>query len=97
MSARRPALRRQVGAAWDLAFKWVVDGPHEHHVALPTSIMIARVTLSLLRGWTAEAGAIALAWVGVLRIGGVFAAKRSDLILPQQRQVSILPPSKYNN
>eukprot|EP00438_Fugacium_kawagutii_P017058 Skav216351 [mRNA] locus=scaffold2385:191031:215658:- [translate_table: standard] len=83
VTARRPALRRNLASAWDLAFNWVVDEPREHHTALPVSILLAAVTLALLWGWTREAASIALAWVGVLRIGEVLAALRSDLILPQ--------------
>lgn len=83
LTAKRPALRRNVATAWDLAFNWVVDEPHEHHAALSLSLMLAAVTLSLLWGWLREAAAIALAWVGVLRIGEVFAARREDLVLPR--------------
>lgn len=82
LTARRLMLRRNLASAWDLAFNWVVDEPHEHNAALPLSLMLAAVTLSLLWGWVREAAAIALAWVGVLRIGEVFAAKREDLVLP---------------
>lgn len=83
ITSKRPALRRQVGMAWDLAFNWVVDEPHEHHRALPVSLMIALVTLSLLWGWAREGAIIALAWTGVLRIGEVLQARRADLILPE--------------
>jgi len=74
-------LRRRVSAAWDLAFNWVVDEPHEHHAAMPISIMLSTVALALLWGWTREAAIIALAWTGVLRVGEVIAATRQDLIL----------------
>eukprot|EP00435_Cladocopium_sp_Y103_P016191 s1218_g4.t1 len=83
ITARRPILRKNVGSAWDLAFNWVVDEPHEHHAALPASILIAVVALALLWGWAKEAALLALAWTGVLRIGEVFAATRADLILPE--------------
>lgn len=82
VTAKRPALHRNLCSAWDLAFNWVVDEPHEHHRAMPLSVMLATVTLSLLWGWGREAALIALAWTGVLRIGEVFSAKRADLILP---------------
>ena len=74
-------LRRRVSAAWDLAFNWVVDEPHEHHAAMPISIILSTVALALLWGWTREAAVIALAWTGVLRVGEVVAATRQDLIL----------------
>jgi len=72
-----------LASAWDLAFNWVVDEPHQHHAALPQSILIAAVSLALLWGWSREAATLALAWTGLLRIGEVFAAKRADLILPR--------------
>lgn len=81
--ARKPTLRRQIGQAWDLAFNWVVDEPHDHHTAMPLSIMLAAVSLALLWGWGREAGLIALMWAGVLRVGEAISAKRRDLILPQ--------------
>ena len=83
LTTRRPALRRNLGAAWDLAFNWLVDEPHEHHAALPVTILLACVSLSLLWGWLREAAVLALTWTAVLRIGEVFAARRSDLVLPQ--------------
>ena len=83
LTTRRPALRRNLGAAWDLAFNWLIDEPHEHHAALPVTILLACVALGLLWGWLREAAVLALAWTGVLRIGEVFSAKRSDLVLPQ--------------
>ena len=48
VTAKRPSLRRNIAIAWDLAFNWVVDEPHEHNAALPLSMMLACVTLSLL-------------------------------------------------
>ena len=83
VAGRRPALRRHLASAWDLAFNWVVDEPHQHHAALPQSILIAAVSLALLWGWSREAATLALAWTGLLRIGEAFAAKRADLILPR--------------
>ena len=80
IAGRRPALRRQLGAAWDLAFNWVVDEPHQHHAALPQSILIATVSLVILWVWAREAAVIAMSWTGLLRIGE---AKRADLILPR--------------
>lgn len=48
VAGRRPALRRHLASAWDLALHWVVDEPHQHHAALPQSILIAAVSLALL-------------------------------------------------
>eukprot|EP00438_Fugacium_kawagutii_P027393 Skav208440 [mRNA] locus=scaffold1952:165682:170177:- [translate_table: standard] len=83
LTARRPALRRRIPAVWDLAFNWVVDEPHEHHTAMPLSVMLAFTSLALMWGWPRDAGVIALAWTGVCRIGEVLDALRSDLVLPQ--------------
>lgn len=48
VTAKRPGLRRQLAAAWDLAVSWVVDEPHQHDPALPLSLMLA---ISALWGW----------------------------------------------
>eukprot|EP00438_Fugacium_kawagutii_P026137 Skav233834 [mRNA] locus=scaffold2623:156193:158361:+ [translate_table: standard] len=77
----RPALKRQMTGAWDLAFAWLMDEPHQHHPALPMSVMLAMVSLALLWGWPTEAAVIALTWCGVLRIGEVLSALRRDLVL----------------
>jgi hypothetical protein len=89
VTAKRPILRRQVASAWDLAFNWVVDEPHEHHAALPHSVLLSVVALSLLWGWTRESALIALAWTGVCSIGEIFVAKRGGLILPEDAQLDI--------
>ena len=60
ITARKPGLRRQLASAWDLAFNWVVDEPHEHHTALPLTIMLALSALALLWGWAREASLINL-------------------------------------
>ena len=83
VTAKRPSLRRNIAVAWDLAFNWVVDEPHEHNAAMPLSVMIACVTLSLLWGWTREAAIISMTWSGVLRIGEVLASRRQHLVLPE--------------
>ena len=83
VTSRRPFLRRQVTAAWDLAFNWSVDEPHEHHSAMPLSILLAICALSLLWGWAREACVFATAWTGVLRVGEITAATRGDLVLPR--------------
>ena len=82
VASRRPAFRRQLVAAWDLAFSWVSDEPSSHHPALPLTLLLAISTLSLLWGWAREASIFLIAWCGVLRIGEVTAARRGDLVLP---------------
>ncbi len=40
------------------------------------------ISVTLLWGWPTEAAVLALTWAGILRIGEVLLATRSDLILP---------------
>ena len=83
ISMLRPALKKQLVSAWDLAYAWVADEPYQHHPALPISVMMSMVVIAILWGWPYEAAVISLTWAGVLRIGEVLQATRSDLILPQ--------------
>ena len=34
----RPAVRKMLAPAWDLAFAWLADEPYQHHQAMPISI-----------------------------------------------------------
>eukprot|EP00435_Cladocopium_sp_Y103_P039111 s1573_g10.t1 len=79
----KPIIKRQLISAWDVAFAWLVDEPHQHHPALPLSALLAMLTVSLAWGWPYEAAVISLAWAGLLRIGEVLQSQRSDLILPE--------------
>lgn len=78
----RPIVKRHLTEAWDLAFAWLQDEPHQHHPALPLSILISVVTVCLLWGWPVEGAIFAMTWNGLLRIGEVLDACRKDLILP---------------
>jgi len=78
----RPALRKQLSPAWDLAFAWLADEPFQHHPALPLSILLAMLATAILWGWPYEACVLALTWTGILRIGETIMATRGDLILP---------------
>ena len=82
IGSTRPIVKRNLTAAWDLAFAWLQDEPHQHHPALPLSILVAVMTVCLLWGWPVEGAIFALAWNGLLRIGEVLDACRGDLILP---------------
>ena len=82
INARRPMLKRQLVSAWNLAFTWVTNEPHFHHLAMPLTVLISFATLALLWGWPCEAVLLLMSWAGLQRIGEVFAAKRRDLILP---------------
>ena len=83
VTSARPALRKQLAAAWDLAFNWIADEPRDHHPALPVSILLAISGLALLWGWVREASIFLLSWAGLLRVGEVFAATRREVILPR--------------
>ena len=76
------ALSGLLQPAWDVAFAWRREEPSTHHTAMPWQALLALITTALLWGWPAVAGALALAWVGLLRIGEVLNAWRSDLLLP---------------
>eukprot|EP00435_Cladocopium_sp_Y103_P022064 s3889_g5.t1 len=82
VAVERPLVRRQLNAAWDVAFCWLCDEPHQHHPALPITVMAALVTIALTWGWPHEAAVIMLGWAGILRIGEVLAATRAELVLP---------------
>ena len=83
IGAARPLIRKQLAPAWDLAFAWLSDEPHQHHPALPLSLLLAVLSTCLMWGWANEAGIFALAWCGILRIGEVLLARRQDLVLPE--------------
>ena len=76
-------LKRQVQQAWDVAFAWLREEPPVHHTAMPWQILLALISTAFCWGWIEEAGVLALAWGGLLRIGEVFAARRQDLLLPR--------------
>ena len=82
VAGKRPAIRKALVQAWDLAFAWQADEPREHHPAMPLSVLLALCSLALLWGWPHEAAIFALTWSGILRIGETLAATRGDLILP---------------
>ncbi|CAE7242563.1 unnamed protein product [Symbiodinium sp. CCMP2592] len=77
-----PGLRRLLQPAWDLAFAWLREEPHSHHVAMPWQVLVASLSVALMWGWPRVAGVLALAWGAILKIGEVFAACRADLLLP---------------
>ena len=82
IGSSRPIVKRHLTEAWDLAFAWLQDEPHQHHPALPLSILVSIVTVCLLWGWPVEGAIFAMTWNGLLRIGEVLDACRRDLILP---------------
>ncbi|CAE7527751.1 unnamed protein product [Symbiodinium sp. CCMP2592] len=89
ISSKEPALRRSLQPAWDLAFAWLREEPHSHHVALPWQVLLSAITLALLWGWPRVAGMLALTWGAVMRVGETLAARRCDLLLPEDVQHTI--------
>ncbi|CAE7419264.1 unnamed protein product [Symbiodinium sp. CCMP2592] len=83
IASKRPAVRRQLQAAWDVAFSWMAAEPHSHHVAMPAVVLLAVLAVSLLWGWRSEAGIFGLAWGALLRIGEAVGARRECLVLPR--------------
>ena len=81
VSSREPSLRRCLQPAWDVAFAWLREEPHTHHVALPWQALLAVIATALIWGWPRTAGCIALTWGALLRIGETLAATRADLLL----------------
>ena len=81
----KPIIKKQLAPAWDIAFAWLVDEPHQHNPALPLSVLLAMLTVALTWGWPFEAAVISLCWAGIMRIGEVLQASRADLILPQDQ------------
>ena len=89
LTSLRPSLRRQMQGAWDLGYAWMRQEPSQHHVAMPSVILLAMVSTSLLWGWTYFAGCIALAWGSLLRPGELFALRRLNLLFPKDAGFSI--------
>ena len=82
IAAKKPALRRQLQEAWNLAFSWVRDEPSAHHIAMPWQVLLACISVCLTWGWLDVAGMLALSWGAVLRVGEFLQAMRKDLLLP---------------
>ena len=82
IAAKQPVLRRQLQAAWDLAFAWMAKEPMTHHVAMPAIVLLGILTTCLLWGWLDEAAIFAMSWAGLLRIGEATAVLREDLVFP---------------
>ena len=83
VAAERPLIRRQLTGAWDLAFCWLSDEPFQHHPAMPITVLAAMVSCALTWGWAYEAAVLLIGWTGLMRIGEVLAARRSELVLPE--------------
>ncbi|CAE7206504.1 mok12, partial [Symbiodinium necroappetens] len=78
-----PHARRQLQAAWDIAYAWQREEPPTHHTAVPWQILAAMLSVSMLWGWMDVAGILAICWGGLARVGEATAARRKDLVLPE--------------
>ena len=83
ITAMRPFLKRSVQQAWNVAYTWLRQEPPVHHLAMPWQLLVAMLSTAMAWGWISEAGVIALGFGALARIGEVFAARRSDLLLPR--------------
>ena len=82
LASRKPQLRRMLQAAWDLGYSWRKHEPSEHHIALPSSVLLAMLSTCITWGWLRLAGCFSLMFGGLLRPGELCAATREDLLLP---------------
>jgi len=89
ITSLRPSLRRQMQGAWDLGYAWMRQEPSQHHVAMPSVVLLAMISTSLMWGWTFFAGSLALAWGALLRPGELFALRRMNLLFPRDSGFSI--------
>ena len=53
VATARPAVRKMMAPAWDLAFAWPEDEPYQHHPALPLAVLVGMMSVALLWGWPA--------------------------------------------
>ena len=82
VTSLKPALKRQMQEAWNLAFAWVRDEPSTHHIAMPWQVLLACISVCLVWGWIDMAGMFSLCWGALLRVGEFLQATRKDLLLP---------------
>ena len=82
VASLKPAVRRQLQEAWNLAFAWQRDEPSVHHIAMPWQILLGAISTCFFWGWLDMAGMLALSWGALLRVGEFLQATRRDLLLP---------------
>ena len=83
ITSAKPAIRRLLQGAWDLGYSWVRMEPSSHHIAMPAQILLSMISVSLMWGWTAFSGCLALGFGGLLRPGEFLGGVRRDLTLPE--------------
>jgi hypothetical protein len=76
--------RRVIQKSWDVARSWRRLAPLNSHRPIPVQILLAMQSVALLWGWWDFAGAIGIAFFGLLRPGELLSLTRSALVLPEQ-------------
>ena len=89
LTSLKPSLRRQMQGAWDLGFAWNRQEPTQHHVALPSIILVAMISSALMYGWLRFAGCLAIGWGALLRPGEIFGLRRLNLLFPEDSGFSV--------
>lgn len=80
----RPVVKKQLTAAWDLAFAWLQDEPHNHHPAIPLSPKHSGFSYYTgIYVGAVEASLFGIAWSGLPRVGELLDLTRESFILPE--------------
>ena len=82
LGSKKPSIRRMLQQAWDLGYSWVKSEPSNHHIAMPTPILLAMLSTAIIWGWTRVAGCLALGFGALLRPGEITSVFRRDVLLP---------------
>ena len=86
LTTKKPAIRRLLQGAWDVAFSWLHAEPGSHHIAMPWQVLLAMISLSLAWGWTLFAGSLASSTDCTNENAHVYAVHlRWDTFLPTSR------------
>ena len=86
----RPATRPFLGKAWSLVSRWESLEPPNHRTPMPVVVLRAMVTTAVSWGWFRMAGILMITFFGLCRPGEVLAARRKDLLLPQDLEFATL-------
>jgi hypothetical protein len=76
--------RKLIQKSWDVARAWRRLAPLHSHRPMPVQILLAMQSVALLWGWLDFAGAVGIAFFGLLRPGELLSLTRSALVLPEQ-------------
>ncbi|CAE7824130.1 UVR8 [Symbiodinium sp. CCMP2592] len=79
---RLPDFKFHSKVCWDYVSKWEAIEPLVHRAPIPEQLCDAMASLALAWGWPRFALILLIAYRGILRLGEVARASRSDLVLP---------------